>query len=148
MVGKPQEVVPATGDLGRTVPAVSSDPSPNLRELLVLAESVKTRVIADLERSSWPGPPISVFIENEWIHIRTNGHETGPHVLEDSEEFVAQVADVIWDGLVDIDPAALWPVCRSHDFGLHAQVHDGHAVWWCNGAGGHSEGRIGSLGVD
>lgn len=68
----------------------------------------------------------------------------GPRESDD-EGWAALMADLMFDGDVDIDPERLWPVCPVHDFGPHPEVHDGRAVWWCNGDGGHALGEIGSL---
>ncbi|MER7108160.1 hypothetical protein [Streptomyces sp. NPDC000229] len=50
----------------------------------------------------------------------------------------AEVADAIQTYLAD-RYRVLWPLCPLHGTGLHAVVHEGHAVWWCN-TGDH-EGR-------
>ncbi|XVU28444.1 hypothetical protein ACQPZJ_15770 [Actinoplanes sp. CA-054009] len=32
---------------------------------------------------------------------------------------------------------AAWPVCPTHQLGVHAREHDDAAVWWCAAAAGH-----------
>lgn len=39
----------------------------------------------------------------------------------------------------------VWPVCRAHQLGTHADVVDSLAVWWCNGGVGHVLAKIGEL---
>ncbi len=39
-----------------------------------------------------------------------------------------------------------WPVCPRHRLGTHAGVHDGAAVWWCKGNGGHVAAAVGCWG--
>ena len=39
-----------------------------------------------------------------------------------------------------------WPVCPRHQLGTHAEEHDGAAVWWCKGNGGHVAAAIGHWG--
>jgi len=38
---------------------------------------------------------------------------------------------------------AAWPLCPVHGLGAHAQEHEGAAVWWCAGGGGHAVTPIG-----
>ena len=52
------------------------------------------------------------------------------------------VADNVQDAVMDVLKRA-WPVCPAHRFGGHAREHDGQAVWWCNGGGGHVIALIG-----
>ena len=39
-----------------------------------------------------------------------------------------------------------WPVCRSHQLGVHPEARDNTAVWWCEGSGGHVAAPIGQWG--
>lgn len=48
------------------------------------------------------------------------------------------VQDAIMGSLMTV-----WPVCPDHDLGGHPREHDGQAVWWCNGDGGHVIAPIG-----
>jgi hypothetical protein len=36
-----------------------------------------------------------------------------------------------------------WPVCPQHSRGVHAQRHEGAAVWWCASDGGHAAAQVG-----
>jgi hypothetical protein len=36
-----------------------------------------------------------------------------------------------------------WPACPAHRLGVHARDHEGAAVWWCAGDGGHAVAAIG-----
>jgi hypothetical protein len=52
------------------------------------------------------------------------------------------VADDAQDALMHSLWAA-WPACPAHRTGVHARDHEGAAVWWCAGAGGHAVAAIG-----
>jgi hypothetical protein len=39
----------------------------------------------------------------------------------------------------------VWPVCPWHSLGVHGSEHDGAAVWWCAGDGGHVLAPVGEL---
>ncbi|XVV15604.1 hypothetical protein ACQP2X_15035 [Actinoplanes sp. CA-131856] len=36
-----------------------------------------------------------------------------------------------------------WPVCPTHERGVHARSHDKAAVWWCSADNGHAVAAIG-----
>lgn len=52
------------------------------------------------------------------------------------------VADDVQDAIMG-SLMTVWPVCPDHDLGGHPREHDGQAVWWCNGGGGHVIAPIG-----
>jgi hypothetical protein len=37
-------------------------------------------------------------------------------------------------------------VCPAHPLAAHARAHEGTAVWWCAGSGGHVVAPIGQWG--
>ncbi|MER7133332.1 hypothetical protein [Streptosporangium saharense] len=39
----------------------------------------------------------------------------------------------------------VWPVCPTHDLGLHADTEDGTVVWRCEGDGTHTVAPVGEL---
>ena len=55
------------------------------------------------------------------------------------------VADDVQDAVMGVFTMA-WPVCPAHHFGGHPREHDGRAVWWCKGGGGHVIALIGHWG--
>lgn len=55
------------------------------------------------------------------------------------------VADDVQDAVMGVLTMA-WPVCPAHHFGGHPREHDGRAVWWCKGGGGHVIALIGHWG--
>ena len=79
------------------------------------------------------------------IRISIDDGYTAPSMwaVERAEAF-AEVADYFQEQL-DQSGAGAWPVCERHDLGLHAEVHDGMAVWWCRRFQ-HAVAPVGSLG--
>jgi len=64
--------------------------------------------------------------------------------VEQPEAF-AEVADYFQEQLDQHRLlGSIWPVCSEHDVGLHAEVHDGQAVWWCR-LGDHAVATVGAL---
>jgi hypothetical protein len=53
------------------------------------------------------------------------------------------VADDLQNSIMHILWGTVWPVCPAHNLGAHACDHEGAAVWWCNGSGGHVIAAIG-----
>jgi len=49
-----------------------------------------------------------------------------------------------WYGPVVDGHFTCWPECRKHSVGLHPEVRDGHAVWWCR-PGQHAVAAIGRM---
>ena len=54
------------------------------------------------------------------------------------------VADELQNSVMHVLWGTVWPVCPAHHLGAHAREHDGTAVWWCNGSGGHVIVAIGT----
>ena len=80
------------------------------------------------------------------VCIRVNGGGTIPSASgEDDEQLQASVADHLQSELMEAEAAyRVWPTCPTHGVGLHAQVVDARAGWWCR-TGEHLVGHIGSL---
>jgi hypothetical protein len=77
-----------------------------------------------------PAVVVDVWKENA-IRISINGGSTTPSMFESERpKAFAEVADYFQEQL-DQSGAGAWPVCDRHDLGLHAEVRDGVAVWWC-----------------
>ena len=111
---------------------------------LHVAEDAIRRLRADMERTGRAEGPIVVTVdEDDMLHVTTANGGAGwlPDVSDES--LVAEIADLV-QGEISCDQGSLlWPVCPTHDRGLHAVVQEALAVWWCSG--GHSYGPIGGL---
>jgi hypothetical protein len=92
----------------------------------------------------------------ETIEISTVRDEWGVRVIVDSHvvsgvplhsigevELVVEVADGAQEEIMG--DWRVWPECPHHDAGLHAELHDGQALWRCR-VGDHEVGSIGHLG--
>jgi hypothetical protein len=55
------------------------------------------------------------------------------------------VADYIQEKVMD-NYGPVWPICDTHGYGLHAEVHDDRAEWWCR-PGDHRVAEVGGLGT-
>jgi hypothetical protein len=49
----------------------------------------------------------------------------------DDVQLLVDVADAVQDLVSYGEGDPVWPVCGTHNFGLHPEVHDGVAVWMC-----------------
>lgn len=115
-----------------------------LEHQIVLANDAVTAVLADLERTTTYRPAMAVDRFEGAVRITVNGGYTTPSLwaVERAEAF-AEVADYFQDQVgQDI---GCWPVCERHSLGLHGEVHNGLAVWWCRRFQ-HSVAPIGDLG--
>jgi hypothetical protein len=106
--------------------------------------------LADLHRTTDERPVVEVDVWMESsIRISIDGGFTAPSMWEvDAPEAFAEVADYLQDQLqgVVVDGSwRFWPECRQHNAGLHAEVHDGRAVWRCR-IGDHEVAPMGQLG--
>jgi hypothetical protein len=114
---------------------------------VALAEEAVAMVLADLHRTTELRPQVEVDVwMDASVRISIDGGFTAPSMWEvDQPEAFAEVADYFQEHL-DQHPilGSIWPVCGQHDVGLHAEVHDGLAVWWCR-LGDHAVARIGAL---
>jgi hypothetical protein len=122
---------------------------PERRALLERAVEV---VQADVRATGLPGTVRLVF--PDWTYnafIETWDGETsatsGISASDCGDPVAALVAaaDDAQDALMHTLWGA-WPVCPAHEQGLHALEHDGTAVWWCGGGGGHVVAPVGRLG--
>jgi hypothetical protein len=99
---------------------------------LALAEEAAAAALHDLEIATDLRPRVAVE-DHDGLGVRIwiNGGYTAPSMLAlDKPEAFAELADY-FQGQLDQSGAGAWPVCDRHDLGLHAEVHDGVAVWWC-----------------
>jgi hypothetical protein len=120
--------------------------------LLTALEQAMDVVNADMRATGLPGTGRLVvpgWSPNAFVTTWDGGYgSTGgifPSDGKDPVTALAAVADQAQDAVMETLSAA-WPVCPAHRFGTHARVHDGTAVWWCNGAGGHVVTPVGQWG--
>lgn len=75
-----------------------------------------------------------------------SGSTVGVHTSQADEPVAAlvAVADDLQNSVMHVLWGTVWPVCPAHHLGAHAREHDGTAVWWCNGSGGHVIAAIGT----
>jgi hypothetical protein len=113
---------------------------------LALAEEAVAAALHDLQHATSLRPSVSVEDhDGSGVRIRLNGGYTAPSMWAlDRPEAFAEVADYFQEQL-DQSGAGAWPTCDRHDLGLHAEVRDGVAVWWCRKFQ-HPVATVGSLG--
>jgi hypothetical protein len=88
------------------------------------------------------------YLRHNFAHFRGYFRFTrdiAPGEGPDQVTALVAVADDVQDGVMGVLNMA-WPVCPGHHFGGHAREHDGRAVWWCKGGGGHVIALIGHWG--
>ncbi len=128
---------------------MADDKDSQAAELVAAAERALAPVLVDLERTC--DIPASIWVTSEdgypqvWV---SNGESYGcasSPIDQDPERAKAEMADYVQEQLMDIGVDHFWPSCVAHNRGLHAQVHDGSAMWFCRG-GEHSVAEIGHLG--
>jgi ABC-type branched-subunit amino acid transport system substrate-binding protein len=114
-----------------------------------LEEALET-VKADLRASglpdavrlySWEGST-NVGVD-AWAANSTGGG-IFPEEGRDPVLALASVADDVQDAVMHSIWGA-WPTCPVHRLGVHADLHDGAAVWWCRSGGGHVVAPVGQL---
>ena len=115
-----------------------------LEHQVALANEAVNAVLSDLARTSTFHATVVVDLLDGVLRITVNQGYTTPSMwaVERPEAF-AEVADYFQEQLDQ--ELRCWPVCERHGFGLHAEVHNGTAVWWCRPMQ-HSVAPIGSLG--
>jgi hypothetical protein len=120
--------------------------------LVDATESAAELVRLDLARTCDLIAEITVVVEDDWPRVWVKqgpiGGLANPQVdLDDAARSAAEMADSVQEQLMDVGVAKFWPSCPNHNTGLHAEVHDGAAVWWCR-TGVHSLGAVGELHLD
>ena len=122
---------------------MSSDEERYAEHRLDLAREVVSVVLNDLHRTTDRRPNVELDLVLGAIRIQVDGNFTTPSMFAvDHAAALAEVASYMQEQLSE--NAWMWPVCETHDVGLHAEVHNAKAVWWCN-LGQHERARIGEL---
>jgi hypothetical protein len=139
-------------ELARQVLAPRFEPGFDLEPgRLVALEEALEAVKADMQATGLPGlarlavpewsSPLHAFVE-----FRGGGYGSATGIAPANGGnpvwALVAVADEAQDSVMET-PWEAWPVCPSHQLGAHAQEHEGAAVWWCNGDGGHVIAAIG-----
>jgi hypothetical protein len=127
-------------DVKRTWPRRDA---PDLELVLVQWTEVEGGIQVAIADGGWYGNaiPVSAFPDE------------GP-----GRDPVAAVADLAQETLMEWRGFRVWPVCDSHDRGLHASTADGSgeeedierpgpAHRWCSAVGGHRVAEVGRLGL-
>lgn len=80
------------------------------------------------------------------VEFRGGFHGNGipPLAGNDFQGALVDVADAVQEVVVELT-WTVWPVCATHDQGLHPTIADGIAVWRCTGEGTHTVAPVGDL---
>jgi hypothetical protein len=99
-----------------------------------------------VHRTSPWRPGVTLSDKDGCIAITVEGHTRGATTADplDEPQILCEIADHIQEDLCE-SKTVVWPTCARHDVGLHAEVHDGQALWWCH-FGDHPVAAIGALG--
>lgn len=110
---------------------------------LAALEAALELVNADMRATSLPGTghlvvPDDFYPKNAFVEVWDGWRDTTegiyPSCGSDPVLALSQVADNA-QGAVMHSINGVWPVCPAHSMGVHAEVHDGAAVWWCRSSG-------------
>ena len=115
-------------------------------KLAVVQEAV-AQYLDDWAAQGGTAQDIDVWLNaDSEVCIWVNGGGTIPSASgEDAERLKASVADYLQSELMEAEVAyRILPTCPTHAVGLHAQVTDTRAGWWCR-TGEHLVAHIGSL---
>lgn len=128
-------------------PGFDAEPS----RLAVLEEALEA-VRSDMQATGLPGPvrlvvPSRSRPSHAYVEFRDGGYgsTTGiaPQIGSNPLWALVSVADETQDSVMET-LKGVWPVCPVHQLGAHSREHEGKAVWWCNGDGGHVIAAIGT----
>ncbi|RVX46883.1 hypothetical protein EDD27_9796 [Nonomuraea polychroma] len=81
-----------------------------------------------------------------WVEFQGGYHGNGiePIAGSSAQGALADVADAVQETIMELI-RKVWPVCTTHDQGLHAGYEHGTAVWRCTGDGTHTVAPVGEL---
>ncbi|MBF8189683.1 hypothetical protein ITP53_28915 [Nonomuraea sp. K274] len=81
-----------------------------------------------------------------WVEFQGGYHGNGipPIMGSTPQTALAQVADAVQETIMELI-WRVWPVCATHDLGLHAGWDQGIAVWRCTSNGAHIVAPVGEL---
>lgn len=119
--------------------------------LLAVLEEALEAVRSDMQATGLPGAVRLVVPSRSWpahAHVEFRGGGYGsttgiaPQIGSNPVWALVAVADETQDSVMET-LKGVWPVCPTHQLGPHSREHEGEAVWWCNGDGGHVIAAIG-----
>lgn len=118
---------------------------------LAALEQALDAVKADMRSTGLAGPVRLVVPDwagrrSAFVEFRGNGYGSTPGIAPQAGSNTVSALIAVADDAQDSVTEKLleaWPVCPVHQLGAHAREHDGAAVWWCNGNGGHVIAPIG-----
>jgi hypothetical protein len=113
-----------------------------------LCRAAVALVSRDLAATTSLDPMIEVVDDDDFdVYVSYRGNFTsGQFSFDSAEEAARQVADDVQEHVSE-DLWQAWPMCPTHDRGLHAVLIEGAATWRCSaGRGGHPVAAIGHLG--
>lgn len=114
------------------------------RALEVVERDVRTRGITGTLRlvtHDWDSSGLA------WVEFQGLYHGNGiPPIVGsgDTQGALATVADTVQETIMELI-WRVWPVCATHDRGLHAGWEHGMAVWRCTSGGTHTVAPVGEL---
>ncbi|MEU4513740.1 hypothetical protein AB0G05_29935 [Nonomuraea wenchangensis] len=81
-----------------------------------------------------------------WVEFQGGYHGNGilPIMGSDPQTALGEVADAVQETIMELI-WRVWPVCATHDLGLHAGGEHGIVVWRCAGDGTHTVAPVGEL---
>jgi hypothetical protein len=81
-----------------------------------------------------------------WVKFQGGYHGNGiePIAGSSAQGALVDVADAVQETIMELI-WKVWPVCATHDHGLHAGYEHGMAVWRCTGDGTHTVASVGEL---
>jgi len=100
--------------------------------------------VARTAGSTGRAAPLIIADEDvELVEVEFEGSYQGTALMGvDPADVLYQVADKVQDQVMDNQ--APWPTCDPHDAGVHAELREGRAVWWCR-RGDHLVTEVGQL---
>jgi hypothetical protein len=107
-------------------------------------------VLDDVHRTTSLQPAVELEVDDDgFLRIRyrnPSGAGGGGGLTERADpSLLVEIADWIQEQVTE-DVFTAWPVCPTHDMGLHALEEADRAVWWC-AFGDHEVAPIGRLGL-
>ncbi|WP_433513171.1 hypothetical protein ACQP2T_57690 [Nonomuraea sp. CA-143628] len=107
--------------------------------LEVVERDVRVRGITGTLRLITPGDGALT-----WVEFQGGYHGAGITADGDIYDRLADVAEAVQETIMELT-WKVWPVCVTHDRGLHVDVEQEIAVWRCTGDATHTVSRVGEL---
>ncbi|MEU7835746.1 hypothetical protein [Nonomuraea sp. NPDC049129] len=114
-------------------------PSALEQALEVVERDVRARGITGALRLITPGDGALT-----WVEFQGGYHGAGIIADGDINDLLADVAEAVQETIMELT-WKVWPVCATHDRGLHVGCEQGITVWRCTGDGSHTVAPVGEL---